>query len=230
MAQMAENGGPQSKPYIVVAAVDFSSASDAAITEAVRIAREHSPAQAHFVHVVSEREGAARHAWRLERDEALLASAPHALRAHVATRLSMRDRLTGRMRVGYHVRLGSPSQAILQLAADLAADMIVVGAREAHGARRLFVGSVAGQLIRDARCPVLVARPKAYEGVEISEQPEPVCDLCARARGESQGARWWCEVHTRDRPPTHVHSTTEVVSWATHDSDFAGPTGVKMIF
>ena len=49
---------------------------------------------------------------------------------------------------------GLPAEAILGLARD--ADMIVVGSRGAGGFTKLLLGSVASQVTRHARIPVVV--------------------------------------------------------------------------
>jgi len=49
-------------------------------------------------------------------------------------------------------------EAILKLARDEAADMIVVGSHGRTGLRRLLMGSVTEKVIGNAPCPVLVAR------------------------------------------------------------------------
>jgi universal stress protein A len=54
-----------------------------------------------------------------------------------------------------HVRSGDPSGQILELAADLGVDLIVIGTRGLTGLRHLVLGSVAERTVRGAGCPVL---------------------------------------------------------------------------
>ncbi|MFZ0753664.1 MAG: universal stress protein, partial [Trebonia sp.] len=49
---------------------------------------------------------------------------------------------------------GLPAETILDVAKD--ADMIVVGSRGAGGFKKLLLGSVASQVTRHARIPVVV--------------------------------------------------------------------------
>jgi universal stress protein E len=56
---------------------------------------------------------------------------------------------------------GPPSDAIVKLAAQTGADLIVVGTSGRRGIDRLLLGSVAGKVVREAPCSVLVARPPA---------------------------------------------------------------------
>lgn len=56
------------------------------------------------------------------------------------------------------VEIGSPGPVLLELARDLAADLIVVGTHGRSGMSRLVMGSVAEEVVRDAPCNVLVVR------------------------------------------------------------------------
>jgi nucleotide-binding universal stress UspA family protein len=71
-----------------------------------------------------------------------------------------------------HVRIGSPAQALVQVAVDVDADMIVVGTHGRAGIEKMVLGSVAQELTRIAPVPVLVARPKDLSGRKKTERPE----------------------------------------------------------
>lgn len=58
----------------------------------------------------------------------------------------------------HHVRVGQPADAIVDLANDWPADLIVVGSRGRSGIGRVLLGSVAESVVRRAPCPVLVVR------------------------------------------------------------------------
>src|SRR5262249_37723834 len=64
---------------------------------------------------------------------------------------------TGR-RVTTVIIEGDPATAILDLAAEHEADLIIAGARGDSLVRRLTMGSVAERLLKAARCSVLIAR------------------------------------------------------------------------
>lgn len=57
------------------------------------------------------------------------------------------------------VRAGAPADEILETAEDEHVGLIVVGTHGRRGVRHLVLGSVAEQLVRKARCPVLTVRP-----------------------------------------------------------------------
>ena len=59
-----------------------------------------------------------------------------------------------------HMRRGDPAEAILRVAEDQAADLIVVGSRGLSTVARFFLGSVAERVARHALCPVLLVRPR----------------------------------------------------------------------
>ncbi len=61
------------------------------------------------------------------------------------------------------LRHGEPAAAILALAEELPASMIVMGTHGRKGLKRLFEGSVAEAVIRGATCPVTTIRTLALE-------------------------------------------------------------------
>jgi nucleotide-binding universal stress UspA family protein len=54
---------------------------------------------------------------------------------------------------------GSPGPALCQLATDLPASVVVVGARGHGGLRRAVLGSVSDHIVRNAPCPVVTRTP-----------------------------------------------------------------------
>jgi nucleotide-binding universal stress UspA family protein len=56
--------------------------------------------------------------------------------------------------------LGEPSLAIIETAAELKADMIIMGTHGRSGIKRAFLGSVVEKIIREADCAVMVVKPK----------------------------------------------------------------------
>ena len=68
------------------------------------------------------------------------------------------DVLDGR-RVCWAVRLGLPSETIIDEAIDQQADLIVLGTHGYSGFRHLLTGSVCEELARSAPCPVLTIGP-----------------------------------------------------------------------
>lgn len=56
------------------------------------------------------------------------------------------------------LKLGSPSETILNVAKSLKVHTIVVGSEGRKGIKRVLLGSVAENVVRNADCTVLVAR------------------------------------------------------------------------
>jgi nucleotide-binding universal stress UspA family protein len=59
-----------------------------------------------------------------------------------------------------HFRTGRPERAVVQLAKEIGADVIVVATHETTRWQRLLGGSTADKIARSAPCPVVVVRPK----------------------------------------------------------------------
>ncbi len=57
------------------------------------------------------------------------------------------------------LKLGVPSQVILDAANDKKADLIVIGTRGLSGLRHLLLGSTAERVVQHADCPVLTVHP-----------------------------------------------------------------------
>jgi nucleotide-binding universal stress UspA family protein len=56
---------------------------------------------------------------------------------------------------------GTPDEAILKAGEARGVDLFIVGSRRRSGFSRVFLGSVAEQVIGKARCPVLVVKPQS---------------------------------------------------------------------
>jgi hypothetical protein len=74
-----------------------------------------------------------------------------------------------------HVRIGDPVTEILRLAEEIGASLILVGSHGRQGVQRVLLGSVSERVVREALCPVTVARARTYENVrrsQITEVPQ----------------------------------------------------------
>jgi universal stress protein A len=56
------------------------------------------------------------------------------------------------------LKVGSPAETILNVAKSLNVHTIVVGSEGKKGIKRVLLGSVAENVVRNAECTVLVAR------------------------------------------------------------------------
>jgi nucleotide-binding universal stress UspA family protein len=62
------------------------------------------------------------------------------------------------VRVDVHARQGDPADAILDVAEETGADLIVVGNKGMTGAKRFLLGSVPNKVSHHAPCSVLIIR------------------------------------------------------------------------
>lgn len=106
-------------------------------------------------------------------DEEALATGPALLRRRIQYDAVLNGLPFPSTRVQAHVRLGSPVETLLQACADYEADTLLVGTHGRRGIQDMRIGSVTDQLLRQAQCPVLIARPKSYHGLPRSVPPDP---------------------------------------------------------
>jgi nucleotide-binding universal stress UspA family protein len=191
----------QDKPYTIVVGIDFSEVSDQALDEALSLAAARQ-AELHVLYVddhFSAPEGG-----RAAAEEALSRVEHHSIarmdemRKRLGTSLSFRKLYS-------HFRLGSPAEQIVQLASNLDADLVVVGTHGRSGLKRFVLGSEAERVVRLARCPVWIVRPKDHEGLGKVPEIEPPCKDCLAKRKETAGATFWCERHSEHHVRAHAY-------------------------
>ena len=149
-------------PVQVVVAYDFSASSEQALARAIEVVAR---APQHVLHIVTA-----------------IGSTDHTLFKHVTyeeadgVRRSIVENVTkafaGRdtaseVQFFVHARLGKPVDEILGVASEVGADLIFIGSHGKTGVERLVLGSVSERVVREAKCPVLVARPKLYADIDL---------------------------------------------------------------
>ncbi|HEX7477229.1 MAG TPA: universal stress protein [Polyangiales bacterium] len=207
-------------PYTIVVAIDFSAPCEAAVKEALRLAAEHSGSELHAVHIIDPRTGGTRSV-RMRTQDVALGELPARMRAYVAAQADGFENVSD-LALGVHIRLGQPVAGILQLTIDIQADLLVVGTHGHNGVLRVALGSIAEELVRTAHCPVLTARPIAYEGLRASDRAEPACTDCLETRKQTAGAHWWCDHHRTALREVHTYSAVEPVRWVHGSADVYG--------
>lgn len=153
-----DDGHDGPTPRVLLVAVDFSLVSKRALDWALDYAR-HVPCHLHTVHVVERRWKLADLRVDLDALRAELVDVHDAAVAELAPLVGDE----GRSRVGSlheHVALGDPASEIVGLAAELGADLVIVGNHSGSAMQRLLVGSVAERVVRDAACPVVVVKDR----------------------------------------------------------------------
>ncbi len=103
-----------------------------------------------------------------------------------------------------HLAAGDPWREIVQAAATLGADLLVVGTADRTGVERLALGSVAGNVARHAGCPVLVVRPKDHH-MQTEPGIEAPCPDCVATQVKTMRKQLWCERHAAHHPQGRLH-------------------------
>jgi nucleotide-binding universal stress UspA family protein len=156
--------------YCVVVGIDFTKVSEPAMREALRLVRGRAGAVLHVVHVLWETadglgaEGAARDGVRIEEARVRL----HGWVGRQAVEPADRAALAG---ISFHVRVGHPAACLEEVAADVEADLIVVGTLGLRGFEKLMFGSIADALLARASVPVLIARENKLAALRRSSRP-----------------------------------------------------------
>ena len=190
--------------YVILAALEFDETGDRALQAAVRLAECNANAQLHVVHVYGAGLEVEPNGHALS-SEVQRSTAPGKLREYVARACAGTDcQVTG------HIRSGLAVQQILQAAADLDTDVIVLGTHQRTGLGRLMLRPVAERVLREAHCPVLIALPKSYAQQISANAIEPPCPDCLALRSAEDDPRVWCERHSRSRMRPHVYAPSEL--------------------
>lgn len=174
------------RPRVLVA-VDFSAASDRAVEEAGRLARQLG-AQIDLVHIYPLPPTTAELP-PMTGDGAPVAAAHDAL-------LALERRLAADgFAVKSHFGVGTVVFGVLDYIERVKPALVVVGSHGKGAVMRLLVGSVAESLIRRARVPVLVV--PAPERVAVVADTAWSCRDCGHilGRGEASGRCAGCGVH-----------------------------------
>lgn len=145
----------------VVAATDFSPEADLAIAHAAAVARRHG-ANLTIVYAEPDRsdDGHAAHAHDELADVAVEADA--LARAELEARIA--TVAAGGIDTDGVLRYGAPDEVIAEVAADLDAELTVIGTHGRTGVTRFFLGSVAERVIKRTPASSLVVRGAAPEG------------------------------------------------------------------
>ena len=190
---------PHTVRFRVVVGCDFSPLSQIAITMAASVAAPVPGAAIEALYVSPPAGQKLSYEQRADVSDEIRAQ----LRSFIES--GVRAAGVSAIKVNAHVYPGDPATEILRLAEDVRADLILVGTHGRVGVKRLLMGSVAEEVMREARCPVLVMRPKHYE--EHTElAPEPACPACVAVRDQTSGAARWCSAHDRPWVPAHRYA------------------------
>ncbi len=139
--------------YVVVVGIDQSPMSRFTLQEAFKLVSGRG--QLHVVRCVEEGP-LAEHAPHSSDDPQTPPDFRHELAEFVA------ELNTEQVPLELHLLFGGPPQdQLCALASKLTADVLIVGAQGERGYSRMWIGSCAESVVRNAPCSVLLVRPKA---------------------------------------------------------------------
>lgn len=189
--------------FTIVVGVDYTPAGDAALAEAIGLAAARTPASLHVVHALHS-PLTVKSAGGIRKLDAVLEKGAVKLKSYLDKARDLAS-LEGRELIA-HVRLSSADEAIVQLAVDVDADLVVVGTTPRKGVAKLVHSSVSSKVLKHAECPVFLVRKKNHAGMAKTPRIEPACSKCQAVRSMSGGSTWWCERHAlHTKVPLHVY-------------------------
>jgi nucleotide-binding universal stress UspA family protein len=175
--------------YRIVVGIDLSEYAEIVIEHALDQAARHDAPELHFVTVRETSRASAGDLW-------------NALLERVNPALETFNRHATDWRVRFHTRCGRPDVEITELAAEIRADLIVIGQFGLHTPRARD-RNLPNRVLQQALCPTLVV------GLP-SEADTPECPMCAAVRDQTDGERWFCANHTERRE----HRVSSMVIWS----------------
>jgi nucleotide-binding universal stress UspA family protein len=187
-------------PTTVLAAIDFSEASDLVVEHALAVARHAYANEIHFLHVRPE-----------PHDEADVRGRQAEFEEWLDARVRACGPVSHSVKVVAHEASGNPADVIVDMAGELLASAVIVGTHGRKGFQRVVMGSVAESVVRNAGCPVLVVRPQTHS--QPAARIEPPCPQCVARRAQSAGEQLWCEQHSEKHGRRHTYYNTRLETW-----------------
>ncbi len=187
---------------VIVAALDRTAASDAVLETATGLVKSIPGAELHLINVIVADvvfpEGVVGPSMRLMFEEG---------RTFIDG-MTERVASTCAARICGHLAVGAVHERVLQLAADLHADYIVVGTHGKRMLERMILGSASEAIVKKALCTVIVARPKEYAIAEAKlhiPEIEPPCKACVETQQATNGEKLWCAQHSSRHAHGRLH-------------------------
>ncbi len=162
MSAQESSGEPFARESVIVVAIDMRKGSSAIFNRALSYA-SHADAEVHLVSVAEPNIANVKLPADMEAPE--LSGTDHAkLHEFVARRRASFNTTYNREapKVVVHTETGDPADKLVQVAAELDADLIMLGTHGRTGIKRILLGSVAERVVRLAGCPVFVVRDKNH--------------------------------------------------------------------
>ena len=179
--------------YRIVVGVDLSEYSDIVVEHALDQAARHAAPELHFLTVREKRRPSAEDLKQL-------------LWERVYPALETFNQYGTDWRARLHVRRGKPDEQIAQLAAEIRADLLVIGQFGVHNPKPTDK-NLPNRVLQAAVCPTLVV------GMPEAADMSPQCPMCVATREDSEGDRWFCDEHLASGKQVE-HAMTPMTTWS----------------
>lgn len=152
--------------HSVMLATDFSPASEKPLRHALAIA-QHYKSKFYVAHVISPV------GLTIAGPDAVAAAGEAVSRdaVHLENELTRRGALDG-LQHQFIIRQGEAWQELEQIISQEQIDLVVIGTHGRRGMGKLLLGSVAEQIFRHAKCPVLTVGPRSYDEARLERSTE----------------------------------------------------------
>ena len=154
------------KPIQVVVAYDFSTSSEQALSRAIDVASRAPQHVLHIIAAVDPHDATAGGGLLKRVNHETVSALQRIITDNVAKAFAGRD-TASEVEFFVHARIGRAAREILNLAEEVGADLLFIGSHGKTGMDRMLLGSVSERVVREAKCPVMVVRPKTYADVEL---------------------------------------------------------------
>ena len=147
------------KPTKILVPTDFSEYSDKALKQALDIAKQYG-AKVFLFHVIHEEvhQCVVDYCITEEQLAAVKEQMMSEARASLEKQLAKFPLQTAEVEVVSDVKLGVPYEAILEEGKEKGIDLIVIASLGRTGIAKYLIGSVARNVLKGAKCPVLLTK------------------------------------------------------------------------
>jgi len=181
----------RARRYRIVVGIDLSEYADIVLQHALDQAARHDAPELHLLTVREKRKPS---------NEVV----KQALWDRVYSDLEAFNRHGTDWRARLHVRRGNAAEQIGQLAAEIRADLIVIGQFGLHHPRTTD-RNLPNRVLQAAVCPTLVVgMPEELDATQ--------CPSCVAVREYTEGDRWFCGDHSGSERRVD-HSMTPMTVW-----------------
>jgi nucleotide-binding universal stress UspA family protein len=191
--------------HVILAAVDASPAAERALDRGLRFAVRERTAQLHVV-TIGTAEGDHVRLVLAPDVKLTLNEAIEELGELIAFRCrALGIRLDTLQQVTAHVLVGKPAWAITQLAADLGANLVLLGAPGRRSMHGFSYGRLADFVRQRTGVPVMTVVSTSGSREPPVPDIEPPCPACVETRRRTQGEKRWCARHSERHGPRHTY-------------------------